>query len=175
MEAKKERIILGVDPGLHISGFGIAREVGSSIQLLDRGILKMNPTKPLPERIGIFYEFFQQKISAFPLTAIALETPFLGKNTQSFLKLGYLRGCLYLMAHQHKLELYEFAPTQVKQSVTGWGGASKEQVATLMHRLFPQAFTKPANPLIAKPDPYDLTDALAVTLCGVWKGGKEMF
>jgi crossover junction endodeoxyribonuclease RuvC len=165
----KEKIILGVDPGLHISGYGIARQIGSTIQLLDRGILKMNPTKPLPERIGIFYEFFQKKITTFPLTAVALETPFLGKNTQSFLKLGYLRGCLYLLAHQNNLGLFEFAPTEVKMSVTGWGGASKEQVATLMHRLFPQAFTKPQLPS-DKPDPYDLTDALAVTLCGVWKG-----
>ena len=166
MSIKKEKIILGIDPGLHISGFGIARQVGSSIQLLDRGILKMNPKKGLPERITIFHDFFLEKIKTLPITCIALETPYLGKNTQSFLKLGYLRGCLYLLSHQNNLELLEYTPPEVKAAVTGFGGASKEQVATLIHRLFPPLKTQNPN------DPYDLTDAIAVVLCGLWRSSS---
>jgi len=93
------------------------------------------------------------------VTHIALETPFLGRNAQNFLKLGYVRGILYLLASQEKLTLCEFAPTQVKQAVTGFGGAQKEQVSRVIHQLFPA---------IKAIDSLDVTDAIAVTLCGVW-------
>ena len=90
---------------------------------------------------------------------MALETPFLGKNAQNFLKLGYLRGIVYLLADKNNIMLSEFTPTQVKQAVTGFGGASKDQVARMVLQLFPK---------IAAPDKLDVTDALAVTLCGLW-------
>lgn len=94
---------------------------------------------------------------------MSLETPFLGKNAQNFLKLGYLRGILYLLANQHKLEIHEFAPRQVKSALTGFGGASKEQVARVILRLFPK---------IEAPKRDDVTDALAITLCGIWHQGN---
>lgn len=158
-------IILGVDPGFGVTGFGIAKKEAGKIFLLDHGFLKMNPSKHLSERVGIFHNFFKDKITERAVSAIALETPFLGKNTQSFLKLGYLRGCLYLLAHQHNLELHEFAPTEVKRAITSFGGASKEQVSRVIMTLFPR---------LQQPEKLDVTDALAIMLCGLWQSSNPL-
>ena len=153
-------IILGIDPGFSFTGFGILKKEGQKSYLLDCGYLKMSSTKSLSQRIGIFHRFFTEKITAHNVTIIALETPFLGKNAQNFLKLGYLRGIIYLLAETHQLALHEFAPREVKLSVTGFGGADKEQVARVILRLFPA---------LVAPDKADVTDALAVTLCCLWR------
>ena len=153
------KVILGVDPGLGVSGFGILAKDQGKVFLVECGFLKMSSTKPLPERVTQFHNFFTEKIKQHQVTELALETPFLGKNTQSFLKLGYLRGILYLLAHQHGLVIHEFAPMEVKRSVTGYGGASKDQVSRVILRLFPR---------LEVPEKMDVTDALAVTLCGLW-------
>ncbi len=153
-------IILGVDPGFSFTGYCIASQQGSTLRLLDYGVLKLNPSKSLSERVGIFHDHMAERIVRHQVTAIALETSFLGKNAQSFLKLGYLRGILYLLADKHKAELMEFAPREVKMAVTGYGGADKEQIKTFLQRLFPQLNV----------EKLDLTDAIAITLCGLWKG-----
>jgi crossover junction endodeoxyribonuclease RuvC len=153
-------VILGIDPGFHFTGFCVAIKDERGIRIVDYGYLKMNPTKSLSERVGIFYDAFSKKITTWRITNLALETPFLGKNAQNFLKLGYLRGVLYLLSDQHGLILHEFSPCEVKQSVTGFGGASKEQVARVVLQLFPKLIT---------PDKEDVTDAIAVTLCGLWR------
>ena len=152
-------IILGIDPGLRFSGFGVLKKTQKQVLLLDYGLLKLSSTKNLQTRIHIFYDFFTEKIKKHNVTDIALETPFLGKNAQNFLKLGYLRGILHLLAAEHQTNLHEFSPRQVKLSVTGYGGASKEQVARMVLRLFPK---------MEQPKKDDVTDALAVTLCGLW-------
>ena len=153
-------IILGVDPGTRFAGYGILKKEGRQAFLLDYGLLKMKPTLPLYNRIGIYHDFFAEKIKQYGVTDVALETPFLGKNAQNFLKLGYMRGILYLLADKNNCVLHEFSPTQVKQSVTGFGGASKVQVAHMVYQLFPR---------MKKPQKDDVTDALAVTLCGLWR------
>lgn len=152
-------VILGIDPGFSYTGFGILKKEQQKVYLVESDFLKMVPTKSLSERIGIFHDFFTEKIVTHHVTDLALETPFLGKNAQNFLKLGYLRGILYLLANKHSLIMHEFTPTQVKQAVTGYGGASKEQVGRVMMQLFPK---------LVKPKKEDVTDALAVTLCGLW-------
>ncbi|HZW60877.1 MAG TPA: crossover junction endodeoxyribonuclease RuvC [Candidatus Babeliales bacterium] len=153
-------VILGVDPGFKYAGFGIIKKEQQKVYLLDSGCLAMSPTKSLAERIAIFHDFFATKIGHYNVTDLSLETPFLGKNAQNFLKLGYLRGTLYLLAHKHNLQLHEFSPTEVKQAVTGFGGASKDQVSRIVLKLFPRLET---------PKKQDVTDALAVTLCGLWR------
>ena len=153
-------VLLGIDPGTHISGFGVIKKNSRQVVLLDCGYLKMAYSKPLPERVGIFHTFFTEKIAQWAVTDVALETPFLGKNAQNFLKLGYLRGILYLLSDTHNLSLHEFSPREVKQAITGFGGAKKDQVARVILQLFPR---------IGKPDKDDVTDALAVTLCGLWR------
>lgn len=152
-------IILGIDPGFTFTGYGILKKEGHKSYLLDHGLLRLPPTKSLQVRIGLFHAFFTQKIVEYKITDIALETPFLGKNAQNFLKLGYLRGIVYLLSDTHTANLHEFTPTQVKQAITGFGAASKEQVAHIVLKLFPA---------MKAPEKTDVTDALAVTLCGLW-------
>lgn len=159
-------IILGVDPGFGFAGFGIIKKEGHKAFLLDSGYLAMSPTKPLHERVGQFHDFFTTKVTTWQVTTIALETPFLGKNTQTFLKLGYLRGILYLLAAKHNLTIAEFAPREIKQALTGFGGASKDQVARVVLQLFPK---------LEQPKKADVTDALAVTLCGLWHQKNPYF
>jgi crossover junction endodeoxyribonuclease RuvC len=158
-------VILGIDPGFHYAGFSILKKDGRQVILLDVGYLTLSPSKTLAERVGIFYAFFQDKIKQWSVTDLAIETPFLGKNAQNFLKLGYLRGILYLLADTYQLCLHEFSPREVKQSVTGYGGASKEQVARVMLQLFPK---------IEQPKKEDVTDAMAVSLCALWRSSNNL-
>jgi crossover junction endodeoxyribonuclease RuvC len=157
-------VILGIDPGFRYAGFGILKKEGRQALLLDYGHLTMSSSDTLVKRVGEFHNFFEEKIITHGITVLALETPFLGKNAQNFLKLGYLRGILYLLADKHTLTLQEFAPMQVKQSVTGFGGATKDQVARVILQLFPG---------MEIPDKEDVTDALAVTLCGLWSSNQH--
>lgn len=151
--------ILGIDPGFSFTGYAILVKDQSKVGLIDFGYLKLPQSKSLSERVGLFHDALENKIKQFQVTHLAIETPFLGKNAQNFLKLGYLRGILYLLACKHQLVLLEFAPTQIKQALTGFGGASKDQVSRVLFQLFPT---------LVKPDKYDATDALAISLCGAW-------
>lgn len=153
-------VILGVDPGCIVAGFSVMKKEQHKTYLVECGYLSMQASKPLQERVCMFHDFFAQKIALYQVTDLALETPFMGKNAQNFLKLGYLRGILYLLAHKNNLVIHEFAPREVKQSVTGYGGASKDQVARVVHQLFPT---------LAAQKKEDVTDAIAVTLCGLWQ------
>ncbi len=152
--------VLGIDPGFSFTGYAVLAKEGNRTMLLDFGYLRLPQSKSLQERVALFHDALDKKIVQFQITDLSIETPFLGKNAQNFLKLGYLRGILYLLAHKHSLILHEFAPTQIKQSLTGFGGASKEQVSRVLFQLFPT---------LAKPDKYDATDALAISLCGLWR------
>jgi len=153
-------IILGIDPGFSFTGYAILKKDGNRTMLLDFGYLRLPQSKSLQERVTLFHDALDAKIKQFQVTHLSIETPFLGKNAQNFLKLGYLRGILYLLSQKNNLTLFEFAPTQIKQSLTGFGGASKEQVSRVIFQLFPT---------LAKPDKYDATDALAISLCGLWQ------
>ncbi len=157
-----ERIILGIDPGFSFTGYGVLKVSQGKTALLDCGYLRLPPQKHLSERVGIFHQFFTKKIEQYKPTGIALETSFLGKNAQTFLKLGYLRGILYLLANNHQMSIQEFAPREVKSMLTGFGGASKEQVARMVFMLFPQLQQ------LKESERNDLTDAVAITLCGLW-------
>lgn len=163
-----DSVILGVDPGFHVTGYAILKKESGKTFLVDCGYLKMRSTDTLSTRVGIFYKFFNGKIIANGVREIALETSFLGKNAQTFLKLGYLRGVLYLLADQHGQVLHEFAPREIKSAVTGFGGASKEQVASMVFRLFPRVAE------LGVSVQNDVTDALAISLCGLWMSGSVL-
>lgn len=157
-------VILGIDPGLRYAGYGIAKKEHTRTFLLDHGCLNLPQKQPIPERLTLLHDFFLAKIIEHNVTDLALETAFLGKNPQNFMKLGYVRGILYLLATQHKLTLHEFAPTEIKQAITGWGGAPKDQVARVILNLFPK---------MEAPKRDDVTDALAVTLTGLWRSKSK--
>ncbi len=158
--------ILAVDPGFCFAGYAILEKKEQSILLHECGFLKLNPKYLLTKRTGQFYTFFKEKIVNGSITDIALETSFLGKNAQNFLKLGYLRGILYLLVDQHNLNIHEFSPREIKQSVTGFGGASKDQVARVVLQLFPT---------LRHQEKQDVTDALAVGLCSIWRNKSSLF
>lgn len=164
----KPFVILGVDPGFHVTGYAILKQDESGkAYLLDFGYIQMSPKKHLSERVGEFYDFFKEKISSHKVTQISLETSFLGKNAQSFLKLGYLRGILYLLADQNKALLHEFSPTEVKLSVVGFGKATKDQVALMISRMFPKINE------VKKIAKNDVSDAIAITICGLWQYRRD--
>ncbi|MGZ6250797.1 MAG: crossover junction endodeoxyribonuclease RuvC [Candidatus Chromulinivorax sp.] len=158
-------IILGIDPGFSFTGYAILQKNKQQIIMLDHGYLSLPTSKSLQNRIGLFHSTFLEKIQKHNVSHLALETSFLGKNAQTFLKLGYLRGILYLLAEQHNLEVFEFAPRQVKQTVTGYGAADKAQVAKVLSMLFPA---------INKSLKEDVTDAIAISLCGLWQSENKM-
>ena len=164
---KQAQVFLGIDPGFHITGYAIMKKEGGRIFVVDAHYLQMNPKKHLSERVHIFHDFFVEKITQFSVDNIVLETSFLGKNAQTFLKLGYLRGILYLLAAQHNLAIAEFAPREVKQSIAGFGGASKEQVAIALQRYFPPLAKLATNVRS------DVTDALAICMCGLWQSQQR--
>lgn len=157
-------VVLGIDPGFSVTGFGVIKKEQGKVFLLDYGALAMSSAHSLSYRVGLFYDFVSKKIEQWGVQVLALETPFLGKNAQNFLKLGYLRGILYLLVAKYNLVLTEFSPREVKLSVTGFGGADKEQVARVILRLFPG---------LHMPGKLDVTDALAVTICGLWKSAQR--
>ncbi|MBT3456171.1 crossover junction endodeoxyribonuclease RuvC [bacterium] len=154
-------IILGVDPGFSITGFGVIQYTQGKVYLLDYGFLRLPQKHHLAKRITIFHDSISDKIKQFNVDVLSIETPFLGKNAQNFLKLGYLRGILYLLSDRNNLELLEFSPREIKSALTGFGGASKEQVARIITHLFPK---------IGHKSKQDVTDALAISLCGLWRG-----
>jgi crossover junction endodeoxyribonuclease RuvC len=153
-------VLLGIDPGCRFTGFCVFKKETGALHLLTCGVLKLPPVDPLPTRIGQFHRHFDEMIGKWHVTDLALETPFLGKNAQNFLKLGYLRGVMYLLSDTYRLKIHEFSPSQVKLALTGSGAAQKDQVARVILRLFPAIKT------ITQ---YDMSDALAVGLCGVWQ------
>lgn len=159
-------VVLGIDPGTRVSGFVIFKKEARVLVLIDYGILSLGTSDNLQDRVAHFFQFFNDKIKQFSVTDIAIETPFLGKNASNFLKLGYLRGAVYILVSQHRLVLHEFSPCEVKRAVTGFGGAQKEQVARMVYRLFPS---------VSFPKQHDLTDAFGVGLCCAWTRQAPQF
>jgi len=163
-----EEIIVGIDPGFQVTGYAILKKESTCFVVLDFGFLKLSQKKHLSERMLNFYDFFKKKIIKFGINVVALETPFLGKNVQTFLKLGYLRGGLYLLAAQHNLKILEFTPRQIKMNVTGFGGASKDQVAEMVCRFLPKL------KVLQKTVKRDVTDALAIAICASWHSNSRL-
>lgn len=146
--------ILAIDPGTRFMGYAIVADT-RPVTIVEFSVLKLKQTDTLANRLHAIHTFCSEMIRAHGITHIALETPFLGKNVTSYLKLGYVRGVLYLLSAQHSLTLCEFAPTQIKQAITGTGSSTKDSVASALKRFFPSHnFDVMA----------DATDALAVAL-----------
>ncbi len=157
----KAIVILAIDPGTRFCGYAIAAQTGNHTGVCAHGCLIFKAQKPLPERLLEFHDAIETLIKEWHIDKIAIETPFLGKNAQNFLKLGYLRGIIYLLAQRHRVFIEEFTPRSVKQQIAGFGGASKEQVACMVHTLLPRL-----GPQVLREDE---TDALAIALCCLWK------
>ncbi len=152
----QERIILGLDPGTTVTGYGIISVRGREVSLVKFGVIRLGKTgthegklrKIFDEVIGLLDEYMPDEV--------ALESPFFGKNVQSMLKLGRAQGVAMAAALSRQIPITEYAPKKVKQAVTGNGNASKEQVARTLMQQFG---------IRQAPQLLDATDALAVALC----------
>ncbi len=157
------KIILGIDPGTVVMGYGIIRVQGQQVSLLDLGVLKPGQAKEGIKRLQIIHVTISGLVRKYKPTEFAIEAPFFGKNVQSMLKLGRAQGVAMAAALQYGLPVAEYAPKKVKQSVTGNGNATKDQVARMLQTIFR---------IEDKPSHYDATDALAVAFCHHLQTGK---
>jgi crossover junction endodeoxyribonuclease RuvC len=153
---KKPKIILGVDPGTLMMGYGLI-EIGlSGVRLIEMNVLKIPPRKDAYERLHLIHTKVQQIIAEFRPDDFAIEAPFFGKNVQSMLKLGRAQGVAIAAALQAGIPVTEYSPRKIKQSITGNGNAGKEQVWKMLQQILS---------VQAKLRQFDASDALAVALC----------
>jgi crossover junction endodeoxyribonuclease RuvC len=159
----KEKIILGLDPGTNIMGYGVIAIKGSRIQLLQFGVIRLGKVDSHELRLKKIFDRVLNLIDEYNPDEVALEAPFFGKNVQSMLKLGRAQGVAMSAALYREIPIVEYAPKKVKQSVTGNGNASKEQVAKMLMTLLA---------IKELPKLLDATDALAVALCHHFQQGQ---
>ena len=150
------KIILGIDPGTTILGFALLDATLSQGALLDIGTLRLSKIKEHADKLKSIFERTLQIIELHHPQILAIEAPFYGKNPQSMLKLGRAQGVVIAAAMYKGLEVFEYSPRKIKQSITGNGNASKEQVAAMLLNM---------NLIKDKTNPFDATDALAVAVC----------
>ena len=150
------KIILGIDPGTVVLGYGLIEITGNSLRLLEMDILKPGKIEDPYRKLELIYNTVSGLIIKYKPDVFAIEAPFFGKNVQSMLKLGRAQGVAIAAAMRYGLDVTEYSPKKVKQSVTGNGNASKEQVLKMLQRL-----------LKFEEDPryFDASDALAVAVC----------
>lgn len=153
-----ERIILGIDPGTNVLGYGIISVSGREVKMLAMGVIDLRKVADIYLKLGRIYERIMGIIDSFHPDELSIEAPFFGKNVQSMLKLGRAQGVVIAAAIARQIPIHEYAPMEIKQAITGRGSASKEQVSSIMQRTFN---IKDDNML-----PYlDATDALAAAYC----------
>ncbi len=155
-EKAKERIILGIDPGTVVLGYGIVKEVNKKISLITLGVIKMGHLDDHALKLQRIFKKTSALIEQYQPDCVALEAPFYGKNIQVMLKLGRAQGVAMAAALQSDIPIFEYSPRKIKQSVTGSGNASKEQVAAMLQNLLGFKET---------PEFLDATDGLAVAVC----------
>lgn len=160
-----ERIILGIDPGTNVMGYGLLKVVGNNAQMMAMGIIDMRKESDPYLRLGRIFERVTGIINEFLPDEMAIEAPFFGKNVQSMLKLGRAQGVAIAAAIHHDIPIHEYAPLKIKMAITGNGGASKEQVAGMLQRLLKLDREN-------MPQFMDATDALGAAYCHFLQSGK---
>jgi len=158
---KAKKVILGVDPGSNITGYGIILSDGSNAELLTIGHIKMEKFDDHFDRLSRIFHRISSLIKEFNPQEIAVEAPFYHKNAQSMLKLGRAQGMAIAAALHNHIPVFEYSAKKVKKSVTGNGNASKEQVASMVAHIVGGK---------KLPDQLDATDGLAVALCHHFQG-----
>lgn len=166
-KAETERIILGIDPGTNVMGYGVLSVVGNKAKLIVMGVVDMRKEHDLYLRLGKIFDRVTGIIDEYLPDEMAIESPFFGKNVQSMLKLGKAQGVAIAAAIHHSVPIREYAPLKIKMAITGNGGASKEQVAEILRRMLKIRETKNV--------PYlDATDALAAAYCHYLETSREI-
>lgn len=153
---EKEEIILGIDPGTNVMGYSFVKKTGKKIEVLEMDVLKLGNKEEMATRMKTIFDFIIKKIDAFHPDMLALEAPFYYKNVQSMLKLGRVQGICIAAGLSRDIPFTEFPPKRVKQSITGNGNASKEQVMKMLQMM---------KLIDENPKYLDASDALAVAVC----------
>ena len=148
-------IILGIDPGTRITGYGIIDVEGNRLRHVDNGIVKTRSSDPLPLRLKAIYDGLTVVLKEFSPEAVAIEQVFLAKNPKAALTLGHARGTAVIASVNLNLEVHEYSALQVKSAVVGYGHAAKQQVQHMVKTLL-------NLPEVAQED---AADALAVAIC----------
>ena len=161
----KERIILGIDPGTIVMGYGLLKIEGNKPKLMAMGILQLNKYEDHYLRLRKIFERVLSLIDEFHPDELAIEAPFFGKNVQSMLKLGRAQGVAMAAALERDIPIFEYAPLKIKMSITGNGNASKEQVAGMLQRYL----QIPADAMLPQ---LDATDGLAAALCHYFQSNR---
>ena len=152
----EDRIILGIDPGTTIMGYGLIHVKGQEMQLITLDVLLLSKLKSHPDKLKRIFEKTLSLIEEYKPDELAVEAPFYGKNVQSMLKLGRAQGVAMAAALYRNIPIFEYAPKKIKQSITGNGNASKEQVASMLQTLLN---------IKEMPKQLDASDGLAAAVC----------
>lgn len=161
----QEKVILGIDPGTMVTGYGIIQEKGKKIELVTMGVINLKKLENQALKLKMIFERVLQIVNEYHPDELAIEAPFFGKNVQSMLKLGRAQGVAIAAAIHHGVPIHEYAPMKIKMALTGNGNASKEQVAGMLQRLL-----KIPNEDMSKF--MDATDALAAAYCHFMQAGR---
>lgn len=149
-------IILGIDPGIAITGYGVITYEGNKFNTIDYGAIITDNKSSLPERLGIINKKLSAVIDKYKPDAFSVEELFFNKNVKTALTVGHARGVILFTAYSKNLNIYEYTPLQVKQAVVGYGRAEKKQI---------QQMVKIILNLKEIPKPDDVADALAIAIC----------
>ncbi len=159
-------ITIGIDPGSRITGYGLVEKRGSGIVYIGSGVIRVRVSDAMPGRLASIKRGLDEVLREFRPAAMAVEDIFVSKNPKSALKLGQARGVVILAAAEAGIEVFEYAPREVKMSVTGAGSAHKSQVGAMIVRLL-----RPDH----EPACEDETDALAVAFCHALRAGSPVW
>ncbi|HKK12349.1 MAG TPA: crossover junction endodeoxyribonuclease RuvC [Flavobacteriaceae bacterium] len=159
----KEKIILGIDPGTTIMGFGLIKVMGKAMQFMQLNELNLKKYNDHYLKLKLIFERTVELIDTHHPDEIAIEAPFYGKNVQSMLKLGRAQGVAMAAGLSREIPITEYSPKKIKMSITGNGNASKEQVAKMLQSVL-NLKTLPKN--------LDATDGLAAAVCHFYNEGK---
>jgi crossover junction endodeoxyribonuclease RuvC len=159
----KERIILGIDPGTNIMGYGLITVDASELELVALGVINLSKVDGHALKLKSIFEKTISLIDQYHPDELAIEAPFFGKNIQSMLKLGRAQGVAMAAALSRSIPIFEYSPKKIKQSITGNGNASKEQVAAMLQNIL--KFKETSEYL-------DATDGLAAAVCHHFQKGN---
>ncbi|MCH2231005.1 MAG: crossover junction endodeoxyribonuclease RuvC [Crocinitomicaceae bacterium] len=159
----EDKIILGIDPGTTVMGYGIIHLKNNQMKLLNFGIIQLSKLPTHPDKLKRIYDRLDGLMKEYKPDEMAIEAPFFGKNVQSMLKLGRAQGVSIAAALANNIPFEEYTPRRIKQAITGSGAASKEQVATMLQNML--KFKE-------MPKYLDATDGLAVAVCHHFSKGK---
>jgi crossover junction endodeoxyribonuclease RuvC len=161
----RERVIMGIDPGTTIMGYGIIKATGNRAELLVIGVIDLRRITDHYLKLQHIFERITQLIEGYHPDEMAIEAPFYGKNVQSMLKLGRAQGTAISAALTHNIAITEYAPRKIKLAITGQGAASKEQVAAILQKLLH---------LKEMPKNLDATDGLAAAMCHFFQSNRPV-